>query len=185
MNTVIISGVFVINTPSGSFITSSTGALVQLPFLLVTNTRTLFTLHPLHTLSSGVKFLHHQIQARGKGIGSTHQHRSTHLTFLQYTLLLSLQLQMYSSSDIPNPQRPLYTLTVITTVSREMLIATLIIMVLNHTLINTCLLVPSLYKNIPLGYTNQALHHLTQIFVWLNLPCTFRIQHFPPQNSLP
>ena len=80
VDTAMISGVYFINTPCGSFTASSTCALVQIPLLIGTNTITLFTPSPLHTLSSGVKMLHHQIQGRVKGIGPTHQHRSTYLS---------------------------------------------------------------------------------------------------------
>ena len=62
---------------------------------------------------------------------------------LQCILPFYLQLQIYYSWDIPIPQRPLSTLTLITTVSRELFIATLIIMVLNYTLMNICSLVTS------------------------------------------
>ena len=43
METVIISGVSVINTPYGSFTATSIVALVHLPLFLGTNTITLFT----------------------------------------------------------------------------------------------------------------------------------------------
>ena len=102
---------------------------------------------------------------------------------LQCILPFYLQLQIYYSWDIPIPQRPLSTLTLITATSRELFIATLIIMVLNYTLMNICSLVPSWSNIIPMGYTNQALHHLTQISFWFNLPWTFHIHHLTPQKS--
>ena len=71
--------------------------------------------------------------------------------------------------DIPIPLRSLYTLILRTVASRELFISTLTNMILIYTPRNSFNLVPSWSNDITLDSTNQALHHLTQVYVRFNI----------------
>ena len=169
MDTVINSAAYVINIPPGSSTISSPGALVHVLLLPGTSTRTSPTkLHP-QTLSTGDKKLTSSTPSKGKRHCNPVPTQILVLSPLTYTFIFSLKANIDYSWDIPIPPKLLSTLTLRPFAPIELFIATLMNMILNYTQRNPCLLVTLCSKNTPMEYTNQEIHNLTQIYVYLFL----------------